>query len=435
MSIANLQRNLVELGRIRLGLKVMASNGKERPKKLETFRFTSAAEHLIVEIGALYGGEVKPWDGGRGKQWEVITEAALIPIYIPPQSVEPWMESWAGGVCTRRCNTERDVIHDQACTCDPASRTCKPTTRVNLLLADVPGLGVWRLESHGWWAASELTQLAELISGIKMPLPGRLLLEQRQRKYYDREDKQVKTKDFGVPVLLVDTVTSRHIQVGSDAVSQALRMGHESAALAAAQAVPAIAATPAVTAIEAAATPAIDVDRALSAIAAATTREQMDRIKSRIEQVGEPPQLVQAWMARAAQLVAQQQSQAELPAALPAALPEPPAAQQAAAPAETPAVSAQAGQDPWDGFGNDPDGTVPDGPVDEARAVQDAADEQEKAGERQEEREDALMALLKAAGKLNLNTKDVDERIAERFKTDRMGVTAPQMRQLAKELR
>lgn len=398
MAIANLQRNLVELGRIRLGRRT--SGG--RPSRLDTFRFTSGAEHLIEEIAALYGGDVEVWDGGRGKQWQVITPTSLIPVYIPPQRIEPWMEAWANGVCTRRCDTERDVIKDEPCSCNPEKRLCKPTTRVNVLLADVPGLGVWRVESHGWWAAGEMAQLSELINGIKIPLPARLLLEKRGGKRFNRETKQVETLDYNVPVLLLDSVTSRHIQLGEDAVSQAIQAGgHSAAAVGAPAQAPALEAGPAGPSER-------EIAEGLEAIARAFTSERMKAIAETIQRLGSPEVLVTAYKTRWTTL--RNERAAAQAQTAPPAPPAPPA------PTETSAGAAPPTEPPAPPAG--PVAATPEVPDDPAA------------------RKAALQALLGEAGALKINTPTLENYLRDGFDgaTIQTATTA-QFEQLARMLR
>lgn len=302
MSIANLQRRDTEVGRIRLGTR---TNGKQHA--LDTFRFTSGAQHLIEEIAALYGGEVKPWVNDGKHLFEVITAVNIIPIYLPPQKIDPWYESWGKGVCLRRCDGIRDTIHDKPCDCafDELGKPskCKPTTRVNVMLADVQGLGVWRLETHGIYAAGEMVQLSERIQGIRMPLPARLFLEARDGKKFNREKQKVETQDYNVPVILIDSVTSRHVQIGGDAISQALAAGGHGPT----SAPPAIEG-PSVPAIEAPKPQTWDPDviaRGLEAIKGATS-EQMADLQQKIIKMGKPELLVAAWKRKSEHLLSAQ---------------------------------------------------------------------------------------------------------------------------------
>jgi hypothetical protein len=293
LSIANLQRRDTEVGRIRLGTR---TNGKQH--SIDTFRFTSGAQHLIEEIAALYGGEVKPWVNDKKHLFEVITTVNIIPIYLPPQKIDPWYESWGKGVCLRRCDGIRDMIHDKPCDCafDESGKPnrCKPTTRVNVMLADVQGLGVWRLETHGIYAAGEMVQLSDRIQGIRMPLPARLYLEPRDGKKFDRSKGKVETLDYNVPVILIDSVTSRHVQLGHDAISQALAAGGHGPT----SAPPAIEApkAPALPAAPAGPDPQM-VERALAMIATATP-DQMDDVHARIVKTGSPQVLLDAFQVR-----------------------------------------------------------------------------------------------------------------------------------------
>lgn len=207
------QRRTYEIGRIRIGIQVPIANkpGKTRPVKLGTLRFTSRDEHAIRTVAELYGGEVKQWaDAPTDDQWEVITTVREIGVIVPPgpQSVSQWMEMWSGGGCARRCDGETEQLTGRPCMCpsDPVARSelaqqgkaCKPTTRISLVLPDVPGLGVWRLESHGWNTAHEAGGTAEFLAAVRETgawVPAVLRLEKRKTV------SGGKTKEFAVPVL------------------------------------------------------------------------------------------------------------------------------------------------------------------------------------------------------------------------------------------
>jgi hypothetical protein len=258
--------------------------GRDYPDKLSTFRFTSPHRHLIEEIAALYGGEAKPWQSPGGPQLEVVTAANTVPVYVPPQRVDPWYEQWGRGVCTRRCDGERDIVHDSPCDCDPEERSCKPVVRLNVMLADVQGLGVWRLETHGMNAISELAMLAELLGRVSMPLPARLVLRTETRKFFNREKKKVEKREFPVPSLLFDQVTARQVQVGGDALTQAVTGGvGAQTAIGPSQAVPgpaAVAATPAPP--PAARAARLTPNEVMSQIASATDPEQIKTLWTRL---------------------------------------------------------------------------------------------------------------------------------------------------------
>lgn len=202
MAILTLQRRARELGRIRMGQFVKPAQGKARPEKLDRFRFTSSSQPLIERIAELYGGEVKAWQpqGGGAPGWEVIVQALRLPVLVPPQPVSQFFELWAGGGCQRRCDGVTELLQDRQCVCspDPEERECKPTTRLNVVLRDVEGIGVFRLETHGYYAATELPETAEFLAQTKGYVAAHLALEERVVK------RDGKTKRFMVPTLEVD---------------------------------------------------------------------------------------------------------------------------------------------------------------------------------------------------------------------------------------
>lgn len=190
-----LQRQMRQLGRIRIGQQVPAGKGRTRPTKLETFRLTSRSRDLILAAAESLGGEVRPWQNGDTDEWEVITETNVLDIVIAPgEPVTQWMELWAAGGCIRRCDgVTMTTGAPCACPRDQEQRrelaakgeACKPTTRLTVLLPGVPDIGVWRLDSGGFYAAVELAGAADVLhqaSEQGVFLPARLRLEQRRVK-------------------------------------------------------------------------------------------------------------------------------------------------------------------------------------------------------------------------------------------------------------
>lgn len=215
MPILDLQQRMMEKGRIRLGHKVTgvtkAGKSYTRPAKLETFKITSQDQAWVQAAADLYGGQVEPFDAGG---WQVVTDAVALNVILVPAEMgwSQWREMWGNKVCHRRCDGVRETISDGPCQCpaDPAERAalatqgkaCKDTTRLSVMLPDLPGLGLVRLESHGFYAA---TELAGTIQVITMLAPGtlvrgRLLAEQREVVRFDAEGKP-RTNKFVVPVL------------------------------------------------------------------------------------------------------------------------------------------------------------------------------------------------------------------------------------------
>ena len=168
MSIVGDQTRARRLGEIRLG-DTETKGGKTFPISLDTFRLTSAAQGLLDHAAALWGGEVVPWQPTErsNPKWQVITETAELPVYIPAQDINnlTWYELWSAGGLQRRCDGESVLNRDDPipCVCNPEDRECKMQTRVSFMLPDLPDIGVWLLSSTGYNAAVELGATVAII--------------------------------------------------------------------------------------------------------------------------------------------------------------------------------------------------------------------------------------------------------------------------------
>ncbi len=197
MTIIGLQRRLVEVGRIRMGEK----NEKGHPTRLDSWKLTSRDQLRLTAAAKAFGGEVREWKDHPG-QYELHTEVDSLPILLMPgQALSQHYELWSGGGCKRRCDGETEQLTDGACLCNPENRECKPHTRLNVLLPDVAGIGAWRLDTQGYYAATELSGTVDLLEVATMRgvlLPARLRIDQR----VVLRDGQ--TKRFPVPTLDID---------------------------------------------------------------------------------------------------------------------------------------------------------------------------------------------------------------------------------------
>jgi hypothetical protein len=210
--IIDIQYRLRELGRIRMGKK----GNKGAPVKLKTWRLTSASKELLEAAASEYGGTVEVWKDApnEGEHFQLTTESDTLEIVIPPNDAafDQWFELWAGGGCKKRCDGVRQYLADRPCSCpkDPAERealakdgkACKYTTRFNVVLPKIPDVGVWRLESHGYYAAVELagfSQLIELMTKRGQMIAARLRMDHRSVK---RQGQSVRR--FTVPVIEID---------------------------------------------------------------------------------------------------------------------------------------------------------------------------------------------------------------------------------------
>lgn len=233
MAILDLQRRGQQIGRLRIGQQIPSSKpGKMRPVALDTFRFTTGSRHTADAIAELYGGKVVPW----GNQWEVVTGRNAIEVVIPPrdQIISQWYEMWTGGGCQRRCDSQREQLSGGPCLCphaeDPTDpdeveaaarerdrlakmnppRACQRKTRISVMIPDLPGLGVFRLDTGSFYAAGEVLDAADLMQAARdrqVYLPAMVRIDQRERV------KDGKTKKYPVPLLEV-MVTFRQIVTG-----------------------------------------------------------------------------------------------------------------------------------------------------------------------------------------------------------------------------
>jgi hypothetical protein len=211
--IIGLQQQQTEVGRIRLGVKVATSTGGSRPAKIDTLRFTSPRRDLIERVAELYGGKVEPWQPLKGNsQWQVITTSTEVPVMVPPQdpSQSQWLEMWSKGGCLRRCDGRTERISGNPCMCDPdpQERDCKMHTRINVLLEEVPGIGVWRVDTGSFYAAVELPSVAKILAEAQGLIPGKLILDQRT------VTRNGKTFNFAVPVLDIAEFTPAELLSG-----------------------------------------------------------------------------------------------------------------------------------------------------------------------------------------------------------------------------
>lgn len=234
MPLLDIQRQAVEMGRIRLGTSIQRTSkrtGKtyKQPQKLSSFRFTTPSPRSAQAVAGLLGGQVRPWEG----QWEVLTDCTELPVSVPPGDAwgSQFYELWKDRVCDRRCDGITEHLRQRPCLCPPAGterteaaktgRACKPTTRINVILPDLPGLGVWRLESHGFYAAVELGGAVELLAQLRAAgqmIPAILRLERRESlRVVGRgtPDEKLEPRDYYVPVLEILTSVREMAALGA----------------------------------------------------------------------------------------------------------------------------------------------------------------------------------------------------------------------------
>ncbi|MFD4855073.1 recombination directionality factor [Streptomyces atratus] len=233
MPILDLQMRMRQLGEIRIGHAVDTGrtdkNGKpiKRPAKLNAFRFTSPSREILASVAGLYGGEVKPWTPANGgpSEFEVYSTTNRLPVLIPPRdAVSQWYEMYAGSKCVRRCDGQVEQKSDKPCMCNPDKRTCKITTRVNIMLRDVPALGQWLLISKGFYAGVTLPPAAELLAQAGGYVAGWLGMEEKLVVGEDGPNR------FSIPTLDVE-ITPTELMAGNITGAPAVASGPERVAI------------------------------------------------------------------------------------------------------------------------------------------------------------------------------------------------------------
>jgi hypothetical protein len=223
--IANRQRQMAEQGRLRCGYTTEGQNGKLRPVKSNTWIVTSHSEEHVRAAAALWGGEAERWQpqGNGAQQWRVITNANAIDAILPPgDPLTQAYETWSRGGCQLRCDGITEQLQGGPCVCfakfgenwheQPKGRVCDSKSRLKVLLPDMPGLGVWRMETGSYYATDEIAGMVDVIRGSvgdQTLVPVRLRIEPRMRV----ADGQ--TKQFIVPVLELRGVTAGELLSGN----------------------------------------------------------------------------------------------------------------------------------------------------------------------------------------------------------------------------
>lgn len=183
--ILTLQRQVRELGRLRAGFTAENAQGRKFPRASKTWILTSPNRAYIEAAAALWGGQVEQWQPqGKGAQeWRVITERPAIDAILPPgDPINQAYEMWTGGGCQRRCDGETEGRSGQLCLCraqfgddfhtvpvldaSKKAQRCSMVTRLSVFLPDLPDIGVWRVETHGYWPSVHITGYVETIKGL-----------------------------------------------------------------------------------------------------------------------------------------------------------------------------------------------------------------------------------------------------------------------------
>ncbi|GAB2696873.1 recombination directionality factor [Kitasatospora kifunensis] len=247
--ILTLQRQARELGRLRTGWSVPNADPKKRPRpvKSKTWVLSSHAERYVQAAAEMWGGTVERWQpqGAGAPQFRVITERESIDALLPPgDPLSQHNEMWNKGGCMRRCNGETELLSRNPCLCASQfgedwhlaprgpkgePQVCSATSRLNVMLPDMPDVGVWRAETHSFYAANELAGTVDMVlSGTngKGLVPVTLRIEPRSRVAGGMR------KDFPVVVVEIRGITPRQALSGPLSTAVALNPGAAPTALA-----------------------------------------------------------------------------------------------------------------------------------------------------------------------------------------------------------
>jgi len=180
------RRRLPRAGKVRLGIKVQAANGKWYPRAVDYFVCPSEVEKALgvehpKELSILF-----PVDD---------------PALIFPQTYKMYRTAglWCqgDGEVARRW-TEAGDLKEIECPCEHLeSGECGPVATLNFLLPDVPGIGVWQIDTGNKASITELNtaleQFQATFGGLR-GVPFVLKLEPKQTQRWDEQKKaMVKT--------------------------------------------------------------------------------------------------------------------------------------------------------------------------------------------------------------------------------------------------
>ncbi|GGV36656.1 hypothetical protein GCM10010293_40030 [Streptomyces griseoflavus] len=225
--LLNIQRRAAEHGRLRTGY----TQGK-RPMRSATWVVTSHSEEHVRKAAGLWGGEPEQWTplNSTITQWRVITKASAVEALITPgDPLNQYNELWSAGGCQRRCDGETELLSRQPCLCarqfgedwhtQPKGRVCSATSRLNVMLPDLSGMGMWRAETHSFYAASEWGGMVDMVlAGTNGQgfVPVTLRIEPRQAV------RDGQTKKFPVVVVELRGMTPRQALAGPMTAATAL---------------------------------------------------------------------------------------------------------------------------------------------------------------------------------------------------------------------
>ncbi|OPC84144.1 hypothetical protein B4N89_27330 [Embleya scabrispora] len=233
--IKTIQAQQAELGRLRTGTSTPLRPGSDRrrPVRSGTWILSSHNRGYVEAAAKLWGGDVEPWQPQNSsiRQWRVTTETDSLDALLPPgDPLSAHNELWDGGGIKLRCDGITELRSGQPCIClarfgidfhntAPFGEACKPTTRLRVFLPDMPDFGIWRAETHSFYAAAGLAGQVDAVlegTGGRGIVPIRLTIEQRQVV------REGKPKKFPVVMVIPQLPKLRHALNGPLSATAAL---------------------------------------------------------------------------------------------------------------------------------------------------------------------------------------------------------------------
>jgi hypothetical protein len=204
MPIKNLSdiRRLPRLGSIHLGIKKVASSGKEYPAEVDFFVCPPAVQAVFgekpTELRIMFPVDN---DAVFFQQWNKCYTTNLLQCKGDGEKAFTW-------------DAENGGMKEIPCPCEKLGKECKPIGVLQFLLPDVPGAGVWQITT------SSKTSIVDVNSSIAFvrSICGRihmipLILKREKREMQRIEDgKPKKSTHYTLKIDVDEKVTLRQLQ-------------------------------------------------------------------------------------------------------------------------------------------------------------------------------------------------------------------------------
>lgn len=145
------------------------------PRSLQNFRVTSGDADVVNQIAESFGGTAQEWEATGEDRLEVFTETSKVSILVQPRGISTGFVMWGRAGKIRACDGNIQTWGDdvgQPCICAGWSLDerkekskqgigCAPDISIAFRLADLPNLGLFRLQSGSFVLLKDI-QSAEL---------------------------------------------------------------------------------------------------------------------------------------------------------------------------------------------------------------------------------------------------------------------------------